>query len=305
MIIHSVVIVGTTAIGILGLGIKTVQDLGQRKSARKRTFVEKLDCKPQPVKRSSLNKSRIERISSAIMVIRAKSIEFIQEIIAPFVNDTRAKQLQDITDSDGSFGIHVQKQSTKNLWIASAGLLLVLGGSYYYAPLYIPGLLLIGYIYSLCLKGAYRAGIKERRFNMDVGAVITGTAAFIGGFFVVTAIAYWINQVVGWLTNKTEYRSRQGMMNLLGEQPRFVWVVESVGDPESMTEVEVPFDQVQIGDQVSVTAGQMIPVDGTIRKGIASIDQHKLTGEGQPAEKTVGDEVFASTVVLGRLHGIM
>ena len=47
----------------------------------------------------------------------------------------------------------------------------------------------------------------------------------------------------------------------------------------------------------------MIPVDGIITAGSASIDQHKLTGESQLAEKGAGEEVFASTVVLaGRIH---
>ena len=46
-----------------------------------------------------------------------------------------------------------------------------------------------------------------------------------------------------------------------------------------------------------------MPVDGVIVEGLAMIDQHALTGESTPAEKGVGDRVFASTVmVAGKVH---
>ena len=47
-----------------------------------------------------------------------------------------------------------------------------------------------------------------------------------------------------------------------------------------------------------VHAGESIPVDGTIIKGIACVDQQILTGEARPIEKEVGDPVFAATIVL-------
>ena len=47
-----------------------------------------------------------------------------------------------------------------------------------------------------------------------------------------------------------------------------------------------------------IHAGQTVPVDGIILEGMATIDQHALTGEAQPAEEEEGDQVFASTVVL-------
>lgn len=52
-----------------------------------------------------------------------------------------------------------------------------------------------------------------------------------------------------------------------------------------------------------VNAGEVLPIDGIITTGVASIDQHTLTGESQPAEKGVGDQVFASTIVLsGKIY---
>jgi Cu2+-exporting ATPase len=53
---------------------------------------------------------------------------------------------------------------------------------------------------------------------------------------------------------------------------------------------------------VIVNAGEILPVDGVIQTGLANIDQHILTGESQPVERTVGEKVFASTLLLsGRI----
>ena len=86
--------------------------------------------------------------------------------------------------------------------------------------------------------------------------------------------------------------TRQKITNLFGQQPKHVWLFQDG------IEIEVPFATIQAGDLVVVTAGQMIPVDGQIYSGVASVDQQMLTGEAQPAEKGSGDPVFAATVVL-------
>lgn len=61
-------------------------------------------------------------------------------------------------------------------------------------------------------------------------------------------------------------------------------------------EVEVPTDEVLVGDIVVVRAGESVPVDGIIREGSASIDESAITGEPVPAEKGVGDRVTGATV---------
>lgn len=61
-------------------------------------------------------------------------------------------------------------------------------------------------------------------------------------------------------------------------------------------EVEVPTEEVRVGDFVVVRAGESVPVDGVIREGSASIDESAITGEPVPAEKGVGDRVTGATV---------
>lgn len=61
-------------------------------------------------------------------------------------------------------------------------------------------------------------------------------------------------------------------------------------------EVTVPIDEVREGDIFVVKTGDAIPVDGIIISGSAAINQANLTGESIPSDKTVGDEIYSSTV---------
>lgn len=61
-------------------------------------------------------------------------------------------------------------------------------------------------------------------------------------------------------------------------------------------EREIPVEQVRVGDTVIVRAGGSIPVDGTVIRGSAAVDQSALTGESVPVEKKAGDTVAAATV---------
>lgn len=96
---------------------------------------------------------------------------------------------------------------------------------------------------------------------------------------------------------KTQNTAQKRLRSLVGALPPAVWV-ELDG-----VEVSVPFTQVQRGDIVVVHAGEVIPIDGVVTAGSGSVDQHQLTGEAQPVEKTVGEPVLAFTVLLmGRIR---
>ena len=60
-------------------------------------------------------------------------------------------------------------------------------------------------------------------------------------------------------------------------------------------EVEVPIDQVKIGDRFVVKPGDNIPVDGVVIDGSGAVNEAALTGESIPVDKTVGDTVSAAT----------
>ena len=62
-------------------------------------------------------------------------------------------------------------------------------------------------------------------------------------------------------------------------------------------ELNIPVEQVVVGDTVIVRSGSSIPVDGVVLAGAAFISESALTGESMPVEKTTGDTVMAATTV--------
>ncbi len=66
---------------------------------------------------------------------------------------------------------------------------------------------------------------------------------------------------------------------------------------ERNQEVPVPATELAKGDLIVVRTGQLVPIDGTVTKGCAMINQAALTGEPLPVERTVGDSVYAGTAV--------
>ena len=60
--------------------------------------------------------------------------------------------------------------------------------------------------------------------------------------------------------------------------------------------VQIPLDQVHVGDLIRVRPGEKIAVDGVVVEGVSSIDESMVTGESLPVDKTVGDTVIGSTI---------
>lgn len=158
----------------------------------------------------------------------------------------------------------------------------------------LPGLL---YIVGWFFHESYRQLVYERRFGvMSLASISIIGILQLGKLW---ALSFWSILFVpgNILIARTRRTAKQQLVTLLGETPRFVWVQHNDVD------VRIPFDLLQVNDIIIVGAGETIPIDGTIVSGTASIDQHMLTGEAQPAEKTKDERVYAATVVLtGRLH---
>jgi Cu+-exporting ATPase len=61
-------------------------------------------------------------------------------------------------------------------------------------------------------------------------------------------------------------------------------------------EVEIPVDEVRVGDRIVVRPGEQVPVDGVIEEGRSTLDESMLTGESLPVEKGPGDPVIGATL---------
>lgn len=143
------------------------------------------------------------------------------------------------------------------------------------------------------VKEVYRIAVDERR--LSILHLLTGysVAQWFSGTYWAAITGMLVTTLGSKVQLLTRIVTRHSLSHLFGEQPAQVWVVvEGV-------EMQVPFEQLRIGDILVLDAGQPVPVDGVVVQGAATLDQHRLTGESQPVEKTVGDTVLAATVVLG------
>ena len=61
-------------------------------------------------------------------------------------------------------------------------------------------------------------------------------------------------------------------------------------------ELEIPVEEVRVGDRIVVRPGQAIPVDGTVTEGASAVDESALTGESLPVDKGPGDKVAAASI---------
>ncbi|MBV8609103.1 MAG: HAD-IC family P-type ATPase, partial [Singulisphaera sp.] len=142
------------------------------------------------------------------------------------------------------------------------------------------------------LKEARRVLVEENRIGVDaLDAVVMvgclGTMSIFPG-----ALCCWCLSFGRFLVKQSRDRSKKLLLNAFGKQPRYAWLCRDG------VEVQVSADKLQKGDVIAVHTGEVVPVDGHVVDGMAVIDQHALTGESTPAEKGVGDRVFASTMLV-------
>lgn len=217
---------------------------------------------------------------------------FVQTHVDPLLGKTRHAQLQDIL-SEESFALsRDERLANRRFGLGITALTLSLVGQWVFAPL-VPLAIGVGLLAS---SGAYLYAYEEWKRTKRIGAIhllcIYSLYLWTGGY--VTAGGFGSVLFGTMLKTKalSENQSRNNLVNMFQLQPDKVWV-RSNG-----SEVEMPFDQLQIGDTVVLHAGQIVPVDGTIVAGVATVDQHMLTGEAQPVEKRVGDAVLAATLLI-------
>lgn len=117
------------------------------------------------------------------------------------------------------------------------------------------------------------------------------------GFFAWAGIAGVISNIVLRIRKQAEKRIDRQLSNVFGELSDSATRITQDG-----TET-IPIECVEVGDELVVSPGEILPVDGLVSAGCSTIDQHQLTGESKPVERERGDQVLAGTLVLsGRLR---
>jgi P-type Cu2+ transporter len=96
------------------------------------------------------------------------------------------------------------------------------------------------------------------------------------------------------LEQQAKHRAANAFDRLLSLQPAIARLVSP--DPDRPQAIDIPVEQVKVGEYLRVLPGEKIPADGVIRWGETTIDESLLTGESMPMLKQLGDLVIAGTV---------
>ena len=178
----------------------------------------------------------------------------------------------------------------------SIGLMgLSLIGTWFYAPLLPLAGIATLYIFTPVFKRLFQ-NLKKGQITTELIETVSVISLLASGYFFLAIFITFTSLLCQKLLARTEHHAHKQLTNSFDQKQQSVWMIKKG------LEVEIPLEAVQLQDIVVVNAGEIIPVDGIITEGLASIDQHSLTGESQPVEKEAGGKVLASTLVLaGRI----
>jgi len=220
---------------------------------------------------------------------------FVHTRIDPLLGGKRSQQL-------GELGIQmstVEKSINRRLLFSVGNMGIAWAATNVLPPLALINAGMMVWLGMPIYQRGWQTLINEKRLTYPV--VLAGAAAttILSGQYIPGSVMMFAITATNKVINRTEDHFRRNVVDALGQQPSSVWRLRD------NVAVETPLSEVHHGDVLLVGAGEMIAVDGTIIEGAATVDQHRLTGESQPAEKTVGDEALASTMVLSgkiRVH---
>ena len=148
---------------------------------------------------------------------------------------------------------------------------------------------------------ALKRGILNQHVLLEIGAFAGIAGGLIGlilrpegyptaPFFAVAVMVVTYHIFSEWLSLIVKTRSSQAVKKLLDLQPETARVVRD------NHEVEIPIEQVQLGEQVRIRPGERIPLDGAVRSGHSAVDESFITGEPIPVEKTPGSQVIGGSI---------
>ncbi|MBU4468329.1 MAG: copper-translocating P-type ATPase, partial [Candidatus Omnitrophica bacterium] len=168
------------------------------------------------------------------------------------------------------------------------------------------GVLICGYQF---FARGFLTLVRIHRANMDTLVALGVGSAYLYSLFV--SINIWLgNKSLGmsnlyyevaaflltfvllgkYLEALTKRKTSQSIKRLWNLRPKTAIVMRQG------QEVEIPVEELLVGDMVVVKPGQRIPVDGKITEGYSSVDESMITGESIPVEKALNDKVIGGSI---------
>jgi Cu+-exporting ATPase len=155
--------------------------------------------------------------------------------------------------------------------------------------------------------GAYHA-LRNRTANMDVLVAMGSSAAYFYSvpvtialtlgtdalgehvYYETAAVIITLIKLGKLLEARAKGQTSAAIRNLMGLRAKTARVLRAG------MEVDLPVEQVEVGDIVIVRPGESVPVDGIVTEGHSAVDESMLTGESLPVEKGPGDTLIGATV---------
>ena len=152
--------------------------------------------------------------------------------------------------------------------------------------------------------------------NMDTLIAVGSTASLVYGIFAIYRMGYGLGvqdldlvnrylhdlyfesavmilaliNIGKYLEARSKGKTSEAINKLMDLAPKTAFVERSGGV------VEIPAEEIQIGDILQVKPGSSVPADGMVLEGTTSIDEAAITGESIPVQKMPGDQVIAATM---------
>ena len=151
--------------------------------------------------------------------------------------------------------------------------------------------------------GTYRA-LRNKRANMDTLIALGTSAAYTYSLLVIISPGVFTGHVYfdtaaliisiillgRYFEARAKGKTSEAIKKLIGLQAKTARIIQDGN------EVEVPVEDVEVGNIVVVRPGEKMPVDGVIIEGTSAVDESMLTGESMPVEKKSGDQVVGATI---------
>lgn len=145
------------------------------------------------------------------------------------------------------------------------------------------------------------SGIRNRTASMDTLIAIGTTAAYgysvlsifgitRGSYFDTAAVIITLILLGRFLEAKAKSHTSDAIKKLLGLRVKTARVLVDG------REIDLPIEEVKMGDLIRVRPGEKVPTDGIVTEGQSAIDESMVTGESIPVEKFKGDTVIGSTL---------
>jgi Cu+-exporting ATPase len=153
---------------------------------------------------------------------------------------------------------------------------------------------------SFFLIGAYKS-LRNKSTNMDVLVALGTTTALVystlttfliegNTFYEAMSMILAFLLIGKYFEHKTKGQTSEAIKKLIGLQPKTATLLKDG------KEIEIPIEEIEVGDILIIRPGEQIPLDGKVVRGKTKVDESMITGESKYVKKEIGSEVIGATL---------